>query len=131
MKTKSSLRVGLVCWKRKESTGIDSAIKNTLIDLNCELVQFGYDAPLPQDLHVVLAFGPHGTLKKVARQLLACSTRPAFAFWLLEPLPNPALPDWVWNVAGAMHSHFKEVLIDKNFSEGWRRLFKVRALMSK
>jgi hypothetical protein len=123
--------VGLVCWKRKESIGIDSAITNTLIDLNCEVVQFAYDAPLPQDLDIVLAFGPHGSLKKVARQLLACSPRPAFAFWLLEPLPNPALPDWAWNVAGAMHSYVKEALIGTNSDEGWSRLFKVRGLMSK
>jgi len=100
----SALRVGVVYWQHGD--GIASPISGILEELGCEVVNFLHDARLPEDLDVVLAYSPFGSLVPLANQLLACSPsrRPLFVLWQIEQLPNPHLPEWVRYVVGIIRS---------------------------
>lgn len=120
MMDKSALRVGVSNWRRGEEFG--SLISSTLSDLGCEAISFLYDARLPEDLDVVLSYGPWGSLVPLANQLLACplSRRPLFAWWMTEQLSNPAIPEWAHYLVSMIRSRAERLAFRKRALGEWR-----------
>jgi hypothetical protein len=57
-------------------------------------------APIPTDIDLLLAYGPFSlnqSMMPSARRLLTLptATRPLFAWWLTEGIPDPTFPDWL------------------------------------
>ena len=127
----SALRVGVVHWQ--QSDGIAALISGTSEDLGCEAINFLADAGLPEDLDVVLAFGPFGSLVPLANQLLACppSRRPLFALWMSEQLSNPALPEWVQYAVGMIRSRAERLAFRRQAQGEWRLDPRLRWLTTK
>ena len=105
----SALRVGVVYWQ--QSDGIASPINETLRSLGCVTTSFLHNTTLPKGLDVVLACGPFGSLVPLARQLLTCppTQRPLFVLWMIEPFPNPAIPEWIRYPISVLRSRLERV----------------------
>jgi hypothetical protein len=78
-----TLRVGVVYWHQDD--GLAAQTSRLAENLGHEAVNFLYDETLPQNLDVILAYGPFGSLVPLGSQLVACpvSQRPAFV-WLIR-----------------------------------------------
>lgn len=115
----SGLRVGVIYWQKGE---IIRELSRLLENLGCEVICFPFDARLPEDLDVVLAIGPYGSLVPLTNQLLACpiSRRPAFAFLMSEQLPNPRLPEWFRYGVGMMRSRAERLAFHQQAPGEWR-----------
>ena len=115
----SGLRTGFIYWQKGDITlGLSQLLEN----LGCEVISFPFDARLPEDLDVVLAFGPYGSLVPLTNQLLACpiSRRPAFVFLMSEQLPNPRLPEWFRYGVGMMRSRAERLAFHQQAPGEWR-----------
>jgi len=116
----SGLHVGIAYWRQGD--GLTSRIFNTLSGLGCEVINFHHDARLPEDLDVVLAYGPWGSLVPLANQLLTCPLfqRPPFALWMTEQLSNPAIPEWIHYLISAMRSRAERLAFRKRAPREWQ-----------
>lgn len=119
MVNRNGFRVGVVYWTKGD--GIAADISGTVEDLGHEAINFLYDARLPAGLDVILCYGPMASLASLANQLLACPPfrRPAFALWVSESLPNPALPEWARRVGGMVRSRAERLAYRENGQGEW------------
>jgi hypothetical protein len=129
--SKGCLRVGIVFWK--EDDGFGSAISSVIEQLGCVATNFNHAARLPEELDVVLAYGPLNSLVPLANQLLSCPTsqRPLFALWLTEQLPNPALPEWIRHSVGVIRSRAERLAFRESAQGEWRLDQRLRWLVAK
>lgn len=116
--TFKSLRVGLFLWKQND--GIGGALASTLGDLGCEVITFLPGAKVPDELDVVLAYGPMGSLTPLINELLTFPShrRPVFVLWMTEQLPNPALPAWMSRRLGEARSQAERFVYSQNRQTG-------------
>lgn len=122
------LRVGVVYWQPGD--GLARRRADKLKALGYEVIDFLYNARLPQHLDAVLAYGPLGSLAPLGRQLLACPLhqRPFFMLILTEQLPNPNLPEWVRYWLGRVRSKIERLAFKEQpegvwqAASGWRWL---------
>jgi len=115
----SGLRTGFIYWQKGDIT---LGFSQLLEYLGCEVISFPFDARLPEDLDVVLAIGPYGSLVPLTNQLLACpiSQRPAFIFLMSEQFPNPRLPEWLRYGVGMMRSRAERLAFHQRAPGDWR-----------
>jgi hypothetical protein len=120
MMSTSGLHVGVVFWK--EGDGLALSISGTLEQLGCVVTNFVYDGRLPEEIDVILAYGPLNSLVPLTNQLLSCpaSKRPPFALWLTEQLPNPALPEWIRYSLGVMRSQAERLAFREHAQGEWQ-----------
>lgn len=125
-----TLRVAVV-WEQPNEMG--TLISDVLSDLGCEVCNILYQAKLPQDLNVVLVYGPFDSLVPLANQLLACPLprRPLFVLWMTEQLPNPALPEWVRYPVGIIRSQIERLAFRERGRGEWQLDPRLRWLTTK
>jgi hypothetical protein len=98
------MRIGVVYWGQLGELPL--ALSSTLESFGHEVINFRHDAALPDDLDVVVALGPFGSLVPLSTQLLAqpAPRRPGFVLWMTEQLWNPKLPTWLGRAIGETRS---------------------------
>jgi hypothetical protein len=117
----SALRVGVLCWE--EGDGLASRIAGTLEALGCgKTIQFLHQERVPDDLDIVLAHGPLGSMVPLANHLLSYppSQRPALALWMTEQFPAYGLPEWLRYAVGAVRSRAERLAFHKNAQQQWQ-----------
>lgn len=94
------MKVGVVYWEAGD--GMIAAITAALATWDCQPIELKYDAPLPEDLDLLVLPGPGGSLVPIASQLArrAAGHRPRTLLWQYEQLPSPAVPTWLLKAAG-------------------------------
>ena len=127
----NSLRVALSKWG---SSGAHDAIREVLLELNCQVSSFDPCTEPPCNANLILSFGPGGSLLLVSRWLATRDprTRPVFALWHIETLPSPSTPEWIWRLGGVARSRLEKLRFDQprlyfglKRSRLWRRLWAV------
>jgi hypothetical protein len=80
-----------------EMTELFSHIQDTFREVGCNVASFSCTGKLPENLDVILAVGPHGSLAPVMKQLseLSAPQRPLFVLFMTEQLPNPGIPEFI------------------------------------
>jgi hypothetical protein len=124
-------QVGIVFWQ--EDDEIASLIALELENLGCKTINFLHNAKLPEDLDIVLVYGPFGSLVPIANQLLACpsSRRPLFILWMTEQFPNPAIPEWARHTGGIIRSRIERLAFRQNSQGEWIFAPRLRWVTSK
>jgi hypothetical protein len=115
----NTLRVAVI-WKEPDEIG--SLISSVLIEKGCEVINLCYEDRLPQELDVVLVYGPFATLVPLANQLLDYppSRRPTFVLWMTEQFPNPGLPEWVRYPCSVLRSQMERRAFRQDDKGDWR-----------
>lgn len=116
----TTLRVGVVQWS--QNGGVSSMIVDALREVGYPHVTlFGFDAPLPPALDVVVVCGPLGSLVPLVNQIMAQKRdrRPVVALWMTEQFPHPDLPRWFLRAVGTMRSWAERALYRKNGRHQW------------
>jgi hypothetical protein len=127
------LRVGVVHWDSVGSHGIILLLSSTFEELGCETVDFVHTERLPENLDMVFAYGPFGSLVPLANRMLACppSQRPLFVFRMSEQLPNPDFPEKLWYGAGLIRSHMERLAFREETPGEWELRPRLRWLTMK
>jgi hypothetical protein len=114
------MRIGVVVWNPGEGIAAEAAA--SFAELGHSVIEFAAQDHLPQDLDVVFAYGPFGSMVPLATQLLqrTTGTRPAFIFWQIEPLPNPATPRWLLRPLAQLRSWADRLAYGQDASGQWR-----------
>lgn len=114
------LHVGVVHWE--EDDGIAPLVVGILDGLGYRTIPVMYDAPLPENLGAVFAYGPLGSLVPLARQLQACprDRRPLFALWMTEQFASPDLPEPVHCALSAVRSQIERQSFRKVGKDRWQ-----------
>lgn len=114
-------RIGVVYW----DIGEGMALRHTGIakDLGYEPVDFFHNQKIPEGLDMILLHGPWGSMAPLGRQLasLPVGHRPKLAWWFIEPLPNPSLPEWFRYHAGRARSWLERVSFYEDQDGSWKQ----------
>lgn len=72
------------------------AISIELARQGCETIQFPFDGAIPNNVDMILTFGPYGKLLPIASQMARFGSRqrPIYVHWNTENPPDPSIP-WV------------------------------------
>jgi len=102
-----NIKVGIVCWNEDDEIG--EMILDAFIDLGYSTKIFLHNSIIPEQLDVVLAYGPFGSLVPIANQLLAIpsSERPLFVLWMTEQFANPNIPEVIRYGGGIFRSRLE------------------------
>lgn len=116
----NELRMGVAFWRERD--GVSQALSMMLKHLDCEVVTFLYDAPLPANLDMVFVRGPYGSLVPLANQILALdpAKRPSLVFMMSEQLPSPELPEWLRYWGSLLRSWIERVAYYQEKPGHWR-----------
>lgn len=131
MATVNSLQIGVVYWTPVD--GLAGQTTRIFESLGHRVIHIPFNAPLPQKLDVVFAFGPFDSLAPLGKQLVACNPgqRPAFVWWLSEQFPNPALPEWLRYRGGLLRSQVERWAYQPSNQGQWQPLPWLRWVTSK
>lgn len=102
-------RIALVKWQ--DSDGTAEAIQRELEALDCQVMPFRYDQPVPVDVDVVLTFAPYNRWLPIARQVgtRPGNDRPLLVHWHTEGMPNPASPLALTRFLGRLRSLLDQI----------------------
>ena len=100
-----SIKVGIACWDEDDEIG--EMILDAFIDLGYSTKKLLHDSITFEQLDVVLAYGPFGSLVPIANQLLAVPSpqRPLFVLWMTEQFANPNIPEGIRYWGGIFRSY--------------------------
>jgi hypothetical protein len=115
------LRVGILKWKQNDA--ISKGLVRGIDLLEHIPVEFPQGVTLPDNLDLVIAHGPFGSLVPLCKQLIrmAPGQRPAFALIMTEQLPSPALPEWFRFNLGKARSWVERLAYTYSSANGcWR-----------
>jgi hypothetical protein len=125
-----TLRVAVI-WKEPDELG--TLLSDVLADKGCKVINLLYEDRLPQDLDVVLVYGPFNSLVPLANQLLdwPSSQRPTFVLWMTEQFPSPALPEWGQYLGGIIRSRVERLAFRQRNQGEWQLDPRLRWLTTK
>ena len=125
------MRIGIVVWDPGEEIAAEAS--QSFSELGHDVFEFPAQAELPRNLDLIFAYGPFGSMVPLARQLIAIpeARRPAFIFWQIEPLPNPAQPKWLIKALGKLRSRIERLATRQVGKGEWQVLPGWRLLTSK
>lgn len=83
------LCVGVAYWQLDE---LAQLIAINLEKFGCQVRLFEH-TQLPDDVDVVVTYGPLGSLVPLVKQIQQRQTQPAFVLFMTEQLPNPTMPE--------------------------------------
>jgi hypothetical protein len=127
----NSLRVGFYNWH--QNSDIISLMMNEFQNTGCKIIQIKAEERLPNELDVVLACGPFGSLVPVAQPLLSIprAQRPVFVLWMTEQLPDPAIPHWVQYPLGLLRTQLERWAYQERADGVWTLNPRFRKLAQK
>lgn len=113
-------RIGIVFWDKGEGMAMQHAA--IVKRLGYEPVDFYHNQKIPEGLDMILLHGPWGSMVPIARQLIAMpdEIRPRLAWWFIEPLPNPDLPEWFRYTAGRLRSWIERISYQQDTDGSWQ-----------
>lgn len=113
-------RIGIMYFSKGE--GVSTLHSQIVRRLGHAALDFFWNDKLPDDLDMVLVFGPWGSMTPLANQLvcLPAERRPKLVWWLSEQLPNPALPEWLRSGAGRLRSRLERMAYRACPDGSWR-----------
>lgn len=119
MKSKP-LKIGVVFWEPGE--GLAGEASRSFSELGHEVTEFLSQGKLPENLDVIFAYGPFGSLVPLANQLLEIpkNVRPIFIFWQIEPLPNPNFPKRLAVLLAMLRSKAERLAFERNVENEWQ-----------
>ena len=114
------MRIGVVNWNEIDS--IRAYIMATLEKLGCEVVDLPFDAKLPDNLDVVLMYGPYDSVVPLGKQLAAlpAARRPQLVMLHVEQFPSPKLPEWLQYTVGTARSMLERAAYYKDETGAWK-----------
>ncbi len=114
------VKIGVVFWEPGE--GLAGEASRSFSELGHEVIEFLSQEKLPENLDVIFAYGPFGSLVPLANQLLEIprDDRPIFIFWQIEPLPNPTLPNWLVSSLGKLRSKAGRLAFEQKAENEWQ-----------
>lgn len=120
------LKIGVVFWDLGE--GLAGEASRSFSELGHEVTEFLSEEKLPENLDVIFAYGPFGSMVPLANQLLEIpkASRPIFIFWQIEPLPNPLLPNWLAASLGKFRSKAERLAYERNVENEWHLMSRRR-----
>lgn len=108
-------QVAIIEWISEEC-GLSQVISNELIRLGYSPICISHEEEIPQDVEVIISFGPYGDFLKIGRKISGLQThkRPIWAHWNTEGMPGLLLP-WVFvRYLGALRSYIGRLIINND-----------------
>lgn len=125
------MRIGLTYWNKIDHLG--TTISSVLNKLGHDVIPFEASTCIPDQLDVILTYGPFGTLAPLGKQLTsyAEATRPAFVLWLTEQLTNPSIPEWIHVPISVARSRIEQISYHRENDDQWETNFLIKPLTSR
>jgi hypothetical protein len=99
----SGCQVAVVKWKDRD--GISDILISELARLNQRPIPFVWDAPLPDNVDVLLTFGPYGKTLPMWQQAASRSgKKPLVVHWNTEGMPDIRIPGHIMQFFGRYRS---------------------------
>ena len=112
-------KIGIVYWGKGEGMAVRHS--DIVKKLGYEPVDFFHYQRIPDHLDMILLHGPWGSVTPLGKQLISLSEdrRPRLAWWFIEPLPNPALPEWFRYQLGCSRSWLERISFNEDQEGNW------------
>jgi hypothetical protein len=111
----SHLRIGVAYWQLDE---LAQLIAVSLEKCGCQVVLFEHTC-LPEDVDVVVAYGPLGSLVPLSKQIQQRQKQPAFVLFMTEQLPDPTTPEVIRRLLAYCRTQIEHRAYQQNEAGMW------------